>query len=87
MNHAARPGAETSVSATVPDIESLKQRLDAVDYLADDGAGFAPHIPALDGDGLLLKVVAAMSTSFNSQPLSFDPFPDGRRSNHGSGSR
>ena len=37
MSHAVRPGAETSVSAAVPDIESLKQRLDAVDYLADEG--------------------------------------------------
>ncbi len=66
MNHAARPGAETSVSATVPDIESLKQRLDAVDYLADDGLATAlflslrlPQPLLLEGEAGVGKTEAA----------------------------
>ncbi|MGA6948880.1 MAG: MoxR family ATPase, partial [Solirubrobacterales bacterium] len=66
MSHAARPGAETSVSAAVPDIESLKQRLDTVDYLADDGLATAlflslrlPQPLLLEGEAGVGKTEAA----------------------------
>ena len=66
MSHAARPGAETSVSSAVPDIESLKGRLDAVDYLADDGLATAlflslrlPQPLLLEGEAGVGKTVAA----------------------------
>ena len=66
MSHAARPGAETSVSSAVPDIESLKGRLDAVDYLADDGLATAlflslrlPQPLLLEGEAGVGKTEAA----------------------------
>jgi MoxR-like ATPase len=66
MSQAARPGAETSVSAAVPDIESLKQRLDTVDYLADDGLATAlflslrlPQPLLLEGEAGVGKTEAA----------------------------
>jgi MoxR-like ATPase len=66
MSHAARPGAETSVSAAVPDIESLKQRLATVDYLADDGLATAlflslrlPQPLLLEGEAGVGKTEAA----------------------------
>jgi MoxR-like ATPase len=66
MTHAVRPGAETPVSAAVPDIESLKQRLDAVDYLADDGLATAlflslrlPQPLLLEGEAGVGKTEAA----------------------------
>jgi len=55
--------------------------------MADDYAGSAPHIPALDGDGLLLKVVTAMRSTLSTGPFPLDSFSGGRRSDHGSGSR
>ena len=66
MSHAARPGAEASVSAAVPDIGSLKQRLDTVDYLADDGLATAlflslrlPQPLLLEGEAGVGKTEAA----------------------------
>jgi MoxR-like ATPase len=66
MSHAARPGAENPVSAAVPDIESLKRRLDAVDYLADDGLATAlflslrlPQPLLLEGEAGVGKTEAA----------------------------
>jgi MoxR-like ATPase len=66
MSHAVRPGAETAVSAAVPDIESLKERLDAVDYLADDGLATAlflslrlPQPLLLEGEAGVGKTEAA----------------------------
>ena len=66
MSASARPGAETSVSAAVPDIESLKQRLDAFDYLADDGLATAlflslrlPQPLLLEGEAGVGKTEAA----------------------------
>src|SRR4029450_10365800 len=66
MTQAVRPGAETPVSAAVPDIESLKQRLDAVDYLSDDGLATAlflslrlPQPLLLEGEGGVGKTEAA----------------------------
>jgi MoxR-like ATPase len=66
MNDAVRPGAESPVSAAVPDIESIKQRLDAVDYLADDGLATAlflslrlPQPLLLEGEAGVGKTEAA----------------------------
>ncbi len=66
MTDAVRPGAETPVSAAVPDIQSLKQRLDAVDYLADDGLATAlflslrlPQPLLLEGEAGVGKTEAA----------------------------
>ncbi len=66
MTQAVRSGAETPVSAAVPDIESLKQRLDAVDYLADDGLATAlflslrlPQPLLLEGEAGVGKTEAA----------------------------
>jgi MoxR-like ATPase len=66
MTHAVRPGAESPVSAAVPDIQSLKQRLDAVDYLADDGLATAlflslrlPQPVLLEGEAGVGKTEAA----------------------------
>ena len=54
------------MSAAVPDIESLKQRLDAVDYLADDGLATAlflslrlPQPLLLEGEAGVGKTEAA----------------------------
>jgi MoxR-like ATPase len=66
MSQAVRPGAESPVSAAVPDIESLKERLDAVDYLADDGLATAlflslrlPQPLLLEGEAGVGKTEAA----------------------------
>jgi MoxR-like ATPase len=66
MTHAVRPGAESPVSAAVPDIQSLKQRLDGVDYLADDGLATAlflslrlPQPLLLEGEAGVGKTEAA----------------------------
>ena len=66
MSTTARAGAETSVSAAVPDIETLRQRLDAVDYLADDGLATAlflslrlPQPLLLEGEAGVGKTEAA----------------------------
>jgi MoxR-like ATPase len=66
MSTTARPGAETPVSAAVPDIETLRQRLDAVDYLADDGLATAlflslrlPKPLLLEGEAGVGKTEAA----------------------------
>jgi MoxR-like ATPase len=66
MSTTARPGAETPVSAAVPDIETLRQRLDAVDYLADNGLATAlflalrlPQPLLLEGEAGVGKTEAA----------------------------
>jgi MoxR-like ATPase len=66
MTTPARPGAETQVSAQVPDIESLGHRLDEVDYLADDGLATAlflslrlPQPLLLEGEAGVGKTEAA----------------------------
>jgi MoxR-like ATPase len=66
MSRAARSGAETAVSAAVPDIESLQRSLDAVDYLADDGLATAlflslrlPQPLLLEGEAGVGKTEAA----------------------------
>ncbi|HSD25558.1 MAG TPA: MoxR family ATPase [Solirubrobacterales bacterium] len=66
MSDALRPGAESPVSAAVPDIESLKRQLDAVDYLADDGLATAlflslrlPQPLLLEGEAGVGKTEAA----------------------------
>ena len=66
MTHAVRTGAETPVSAAVPDIESLRRSLDAVDYLADDGLATAlflslrlPQPLLLEGEAGVGKTEAA----------------------------
>jgi len=66
MTKAVRPGAETPVSAAVPDIESLKRKLDTVDYLTDDGLATAlflalrlPQPLLLEGEAGVGKTEAA----------------------------
>ena len=66
MSPAVRRGAETPVSAAVPDIETLRKRLDAVDYLADDGLATAlflslrlPQPLLLEGEAGVGKTEAA----------------------------
>jgi MoxR-like ATPase len=66
MSDAVRPGAESPVSAAVPDIESIKRRLDAVDYLVDDGLATAlflslrlPQPLLLEGEAGVGKTEAA----------------------------
>jgi MoxR-like ATPase len=66
MSNAVRPGAESPVSAAVPDIESIKRRLDAVDYLVDDGLATAlflslrlPQPLLLEGEAGVGKTEAA----------------------------
>jgi MoxR-like ATPase len=66
MSDAVRPGAESPVSAAVPDIESLRRQLDAVDYLADDGLATAlflslrlPQPLLLEGEAGVGKTEAA----------------------------
>jgi MoxR-like ATPase len=66
MSQTVRPGAENPVSSAVPDIESVKQRLDAVDYLADDGLATAlflslrlPQPLLLEGEAGVGKTEAA----------------------------
>jgi MoxR-like ATPase len=70
VTNAVRPGAETKVSAAVPDIESLKQRLEAVDYLADDGLATAlflslrlPQPLLLEGEAGVGKTEAAKAVA------------------------
>ena len=55
MSTTARPGAETPVIAAVPDIETLRQRLDAVDYLADEGLATALFLSLRLPQPLLLE--------------------------------
>jgi len=66
MSDAVRPGAEPTVSAAVPDIESLRQRLGEVDYLADAGLATAlflslrlPQPLLLEGEAGVGKTEAA----------------------------
>jgi MoxR-like ATPase len=66
MSDAVRPGAEPTVSAAVPDIESLRQRLGEVDYLADEGLATAlflslrlPQPLLLEGEAGVGKTEAA----------------------------
>jgi len=70
VSNAVRSGAETPVSAAVPDIESLKQRLEAVDYLADDGLATAlflslrlPQPLLLEGEAGVGKTEAAKAVA------------------------
>jgi MoxR-like ATPase len=62
----AHPGAEEAVRALIPDVESLARRLDAVDYLADEGLAtalfFALRLPQpllLEGEAGVGKTEAA----------------------------
>jgi len=62
----ARPGAEEAVRALVPDVETLAERLDAADYLADEGLATAMflslHLPQpllLEGEAGVGKTEAA----------------------------
>jgi MoxR-like ATPase len=62
----AHPGAEDSVRALVPDVDTLARRLDAVDYLADEGLAtalfFALRLPQpllLEGEAGVGKTEAA----------------------------
>ncbi len=66
MTTTARTGEETPLSAAVPDIGSLKQFLDRVDYLADDGLATAlflslrlPQPLLLEGEAGVGKTEAA----------------------------
>jgi MoxR-like ATPase len=63
---AAHSGAEDSVRALVPDVDTLARRLDAVDYLADEGLAtalfFALRLPQpllLEGEAGVGKTEAA----------------------------
>ena len=53
-----------------------------IDDVADDDTGLAPHIPALDGNGLLLKVVAAMGPPLHLDAFAFDSLANGCRRDH-----
>ncbi|MGH2857117.1 MAG: AAA family ATPase, partial [Solirubrobacteraceae bacterium] len=62
----AHPGAEDAIRVLVPDIESLARRLDAVDYLADEGLATAlflalalPQPVLLEGEAGVGKTEAA----------------------------
>ncbi len=66
MTTPAHPGAQAPVSAAVPDIESLKRRLDEADYLADPGLATAlflslrlPQPLLLEGEAGVGKTEAA----------------------------
>jgi MoxR-like ATPase len=66
MTAPVRRGAETALSEAVPDIESLKRRLDEVDYLADEGLATAlflslrlPQPLLLEGEAGVGKTEAA----------------------------
>ncbi|ADB51449.1 AAA family ATPase [Conexibacter woesei] len=66
MSGAAHRGAEDTVRAAVPDVETLLARLDAVDYLADEGLAtalfFALRMPQpllLEGEAGVGKTEAA----------------------------
>jgi MoxR-like ATPase len=66
MSGAARPGAGTAVRELVPDAEALAARLDAVDYLADEGLATAlflglrlPQPLLLEGEAGVGKTEAA----------------------------
>jgi MoxR-like ATPase len=66
VSDAVRAGAESPVSSAVPDIESIKRRLDSVDYLADDGLATAlflslrlPQPLLLEGEAGVGKTEAA----------------------------
>ena len=52
---AGRSGAEAPVIAAVPDIESLRRSLDAVDYLADEGLATAMFLSLRLPQPLLLE--------------------------------
>ena len=41
MSTPVHPGAEDAVRALIPDVAALTRRLDAVDYLADEGLATA----------------------------------------------
>jgi MoxR-like ATPase len=63
-----RIGAEPALAKAVPDVESLKRRLDEVDYLADDGLATAmflslrlPQPLLLEGEAGVGKTEAAKS--------------------------
>jgi MoxR-like ATPase len=55
MSATIRPGAETPMSAAVPDIESLRRSLDRVDYLADEGLATAVFLSLRLPQPLLLE--------------------------------
>jgi len=62
----ARPGAEQAVRSLVPDVPALRRRLDAVDYLADEGLATAlffslrlPQPLLLEGEAGVGKTEAA----------------------------
>ncbi|MDO8210628.1 MoxR family ATPase [Conexibacter sp. CPCC 206217] len=55
MNRPARPGAEAAVRAAVPDVETLAQRLQEIDYLADDGLATALYLGLALPQPLLLE--------------------------------
>src|SRR5215218_4392991 len=55
MSATVRPGAETPMSAAVPDIESLRRSLDRVDYLADEGLATAVFLSLRLPQPLLLE--------------------------------
>jgi MoxR-like ATPase len=66
VSRAAHPGAEEAVRAAVPDVTTLQQRLDDVDYLADEGLAtalfFALRLPQpllLEGEAGVGKTEAA----------------------------
>jgi MoxR-like ATPase len=51
----AHPGAEAALSAAIPDIPALEQRLDEVDYLADPGLTTAMYVSLRLPQPLLLE--------------------------------
>ena len=55
MTEPARSGAEAAVRALVPDVEALVARLDAVDYLADEGLATAMFLSLRLPQPLLLE--------------------------------
>jgi MoxR-like ATPase len=55
VTRAARPGAVAAVTALVPDVAALARRLDAVDYLADDGLATAMFLSLRLPQPLLLE--------------------------------
>ena len=64
----AHPGTDAAVAAAVPDIETLGERLDSVDYLVDDGLATAlflamrlPQPLLLEGEAGVGKTEAATS--------------------------
>ena len=55
MTAPARAGAGAEVARRVPDIETLRARLDEVDYLADDGLATALFLSVRLPQPLLLE--------------------------------